>query len=241
VATDFDAYADAYYGFWQRLVPGDRMDALLAPLGAAAGVDARKIFRDVFHEHAHALTRPEDYINHSMYFEAKTFLHGLLVVDDKLSMAHSLETRVPFLDNDLVDFAMRLPVSLKLENLQNVVRMNENEPGKLRHYFQRTKDGKLVLRQAMARYVPEVVSEREKQGFSGPDASWFRGESIDYVRDLLLSPNARVYDLLDRKTATGLIEDHLEGRENRRLLIWSMLCLENWLGIFAGDGWEALA
>ena len=53
--------------------------------------------------------RPEDYINHSLYLEAKTFLHGLLVVEDKLSMAHSLETRLPFLDNDLVDFAQRSP------------------------------------------------------------------------------------------------------------------------------------
>lgn len=51
---------------------------------------------------------PEEYINHSLYFEAKTFLHGLLVVEDKLSMAHSLETRVPFLDNDLVDFAQKI-------------------------------------------------------------------------------------------------------------------------------------
>ena len=63
----------------------------------------------MFHDHAAALTRPEDYVNHSLYFEAKTFLNGLLVVEDKLSMAHGLETRVPFLDNDLVDFAMRLP------------------------------------------------------------------------------------------------------------------------------------
>jgi hypothetical protein len=56
-----------------------------------------------------------DYVNHSFYFEARTFLHGLLVVEDKLSMAHSLETRVPFLDNDLVDFAMQIPVNLKLK------------------------------------------------------------------------------------------------------------------------------
>ena len=57
------------------------------------------------------------------------FLHGLFVVEDKLSMAHSLESRVPFMDNDLVDFAMRVPVSLKLRDLTEVVRLNENEPG----------------------------------------------------------------------------------------------------------------
>jgi asparagine synthase (glutamine-hydrolysing) len=168
-------------------------------------------------------------------------LHGLLTVDDKLSMAHSLETRVPFLDNDLVDFAMKLPASMKLGNLQDVVQVNENDPGKLHKYFARTKDGKLLLRKAMARHVPDEVSAREKQGFSGPDASWFRGESIDYVRDLLMSPRARIYDVLDRKTVMALVNDHLEGRENRRLLIWSLLCIENWLDIFAHRTWEGLA
>ena len=93
----------------------------------------------------------------------------------------------------------------------------------------------------MARHVPTDISERQKQGFSGPDASWFRGESIDYVRDLLMSPRARIYDVLDRKTVTKLVNDHLEGRENRRLLIWSLLCVENWLDIFAHGRWEGLA
>ena len=90
----------------------------------------RDIFRDVFGDKSFKLNRPEDYINHSLYFEAKTFLHGLLLVDDKLSMAHSLETRVPFLDNDLVDFAMKTPVKYKLGNIKNVIKMDENEPGK---------------------------------------------------------------------------------------------------------------
>jgi len=62
--------------------------------------------------------KPEDYINSSLYFEAKTFLHGLLVVEDKLAMAHSLEVRLPFLDNDLVDFAMKVPIKLKLKKLK---------------------------------------------------------------------------------------------------------------------------
>ena len=80
-----------------------------------------EIFRDVFNDHASRLTRPEDYVNHSLYFEAKTFLNGLLIVDDKLAMAHGLESRVPFLDNDLVDFAMRLPARMKLGNLTEII------------------------------------------------------------------------------------------------------------------------
>jgi asparagine synthase (glutamine-hydrolysing) len=165
-----------------------------------------------------------------MYFEAKTFLHGLLVVEDKMSMAHGLETRVPFLDNDLVDFAMKTPARLKLGNLTDVVQLNENEPGdKTRRYFERTRDGKLLLRRAMQRYIPPSITEREKQGFSAPDASWFKGESIEYVKRTICQPRARIYDYMDRSTVVGLIGEHLEGRQNRRLLIWSLLNFENWL------------
>lgn len=230
VNDDFEHYVEKYYGFWQRLIPNNDIKRVFSPIaGDVSHVCTRDIFGDVFQKHAASLTRPEDYINHSLYFEAKTFLHGLLVVEDKLSMAHSLETRVPFLDNDLVDFAMKIPARMKLGNLGDVVRLNENEPGsKTEKYFQKTKDGKLVLRKVMERHIPSVITEREKQGFSAPDASWFKGESIDYVRRKLYKGNARIYDYLDRGSVQALVNDHLEGRENRRLLIWSLLNLEKW-------------
>ena len=69
-------------------------------------------------------------------------------------------------------------------------------------------------------------------GFSAPDASWFRGESIEFVREKLLSSRALIYDYMDRKKVQGLVLDHLEGRVNRRLLIWSLLNFEYWLSIF---------
>jgi len=234
VNDDFEHYADKYYGFWQRLLPNGSADTVFAPIrNKIDHVSTRDIFRNVFHQHAASLTRPEDYINHSLYFEAKTFLHGLLVVEDKLSMAHSLETRVPFLDNDLVDFAMKIPSRLKLGNLAEVTRLNENEPGpKTKKYFNKTKDGKLILRKVMERYIPQVITEKEKQGFSAPDASWFKGESIDYVRRALYDDKARIYDFLDRKSVQALVDDHLEGRENRRLLIWSLLNVEKWCETF---------
>lgn len=230
VNDDFEQYVDKYFGFWQRLIPGTAMPAIFKPVWSEVShVSTRDIFRGVFQSHAHELVRPEDYINHSLYFEAKTFLHGLLVVEDKLSMAHSLETRVPFLDNDLVDFAMRVPVALKLGSLNEVVRLNENEPGsKSEKYFQRTKDGKLLLRTMMDRYVPASITQAEKQGFSAPDASWFKGESIDYVRRTLYKGQPRIWEFLDRGAVLSLVDEHLEGKENRRLLIWSLLNLENW-------------
>jgi len=235
VNNDFEHYIDQYYLFWQRLVDNRHLKQMFAPIWKdVEHVWTRDIFRDVFRHHDDALATPEDYINHSLYFEAKTFLHGLLIVEDKLSMAHSLESRVPFLDNDLVDFAMRCPVHLKLNNLADVVRINENEPGKQGKYFQKTKDGKQILRDVMKRYIPEDVTRAEKQGFSAPDASWFKGDSIEFVKRNLLNSNALIYDFLDRGAIGSLIKDHLDGRLNRRLLIWSLLNVEQYLrGVFS--------
>ncbi len=236
VNDDFEHYVDKYYAFWQRMLPSESAERMFRPIASEVdAVNTRDIFRDAFASHAPELTKPEDYINHSLYLEAKTFLHGLLLVEDKLSMAHSLETRIPFLDNDMVDFAQRTPVGLKLGNMGEVVRLNENEPGpKTQRFFERTRDGKLVLRKAMQRYIPESITAGEKQGFSGPDASWFRGESIDYIRGRLMNGDAAIYDYLDRDTVRGLVGDHLEGRENRRLLIWSLLSVEQWCETFVG-------
>jgi asparagine synthase (glutamine-hydrolysing) len=234
VNDDFEHYVDKYYSYWQRLLPNATIRRLFRPIwGDVETVWTRDIFRDVFARHADQLTRPEDYINHSLYLEAKTFMHGLLVVEDKLSMAHGLETRVPFLDDDLVDFAMKVPVGLKLGNLGEVVRMNENEPGQKRsRYFEKTRDGKLLLRSAVQRYVPERISSGEKKGFSAPDASWFRGESIDYVRRTLLEGSPRILSFFDRDVVREMVLDHIEGRQNRRLLIWSLLSLEHWCETF---------
>jgi len=229
INDDFEHYIDKYYHFWNRLLPNAELRSVLAPVWHdVQHVSTRDIFRGVFSQHANRLRTPEEYVNHSLYFEAKTFLHGLLMVEDKLSMAHGLETRLPFLDNDLVDFAMRLPVHLKLGNLGEVVRLNENEPGaKTARYFEQTKDGKLALRKVLSRYVPEEVAYRQKQGFSAPDASWFRGESIDYVRSIIDNNNSRIFGVLDPKPVRRLVGQHMTGVENRRLLIWSLVSLEN--------------
>ena len=231
VNQDFEHYIDQYYVFWHRLIPNTVLSKVFAPIWSdVKHVWTRDIFRDVFLTHDNELDRPEDYINHSLYFEAKTFLHGLFVVEDKLSMAHGLEARVPFMDNDLVDFAMQCPVNLKLNNLAEVVRINENEPGgKAVMDDEKTRDGKQILRDVMARHIPPSVTQAEKQGFSSPDASWFKGESIDFVRRKLLGGHSRLYDLLDRETVASLVNEHLEGRQNRRLLIWSLLNVEQWL------------
>jgi asparagine synthase (glutamine-hydrolysing) len=231
VNQDFEHYIDQYYVFWQRLIPNSILSKVFAPIwGDVKDVWTRDIFRNVFLTHDNELDRPEDYINHSLYFEAKTFLHGLFVVEDKLSMAHSLETRVPFMDNDLVDFAMQCPVNLKLNNLAEVIRLNENEPGnKGGRYFQKTNDGKQILRDVMSRYIPGEITKAEKQGFSSPDGSWFKGDSIDFVRRKLIQGSPKIFNFLDEQAILRLVNQHMGGVENRRLLIWSLLNVEQWM------------
>jgi asparagine synthase (glutamine-hydrolysing) len=230
VNDNFDQYIEKYYKFWQRLIPNRIIKQAFKPIwDSVSHVSTQDIFRSVFSKHSENLNTPEDYVNHSLYFEARTFLHGLFVVEDKISMAHSLETRVPFLDNDLVDLAMKIPVGMKLGNLAEVARLNENEPGpKTAKYFSKNRDGKLILRKVMERYIPKEITEAKKQGFSAPDASWFKGESLDYVRSKLFRSRAHIYDYLDRETIQSLINEHLEGKKNRRLLIWSLLNVEHW-------------
>ncbi len=233
--ADFDAYADQYYAFWQRMLTDEERQALFRPIwGDVADVSTRDIFRDVFRDTHRCGTR-EANINQSLYFEAKTFLHGILVVEDKLSMAHGLETRVPFLDNDLVDFAMRCPVRFKLRNSGADFRVDENLPGdKQAVHFARTSDGKIILRDVMARHIPDAAAKAPKQGFSAPDASWFKGESIDFVRRRLYDRDSPLFDYLDADRVRALVDDHLSGRMNRRLLIWSFLNMDHYLEQLGG-------
>jgi len=232
--VDFNEYIDKYYHFWQRLIPNKEIHKVFEPIWEdAKDVWTRDIFADVFKKHSNRLTSPEDYVNHSLYFEAKTFLHGLLVVEDKLSMAHSLETRVPFLDNDLVDFAQQIPVNLKLSNLQNIIRINENEAGNKQHkYFQKSNDGKNILRKMANKHIPKKITTLTKQGFSSPDASWFKGESIEFVKDKLLNKDANIYKYMDIDAVQSSVNEHLNGKQNRRLFIWSLLNFEEWSNIY---------
>jgi len=228
--SSFNEYVDSFYLFWQRLIPNQTIKQVFNPIwDHVKHVWTRDIFYDVFNGHPNELRQPEDYINHSLYFEAKTFLHGLLIVEDKLSMAHGLECRVPFLDNDLVDFATQIPVRYKLGNLIDGFRLNENEPGpKVKKYYDKTQDGKLILRQVMEQFVGKKAARAVKQGFSGPDSSWFKDDASDVVRDTLLTSKSPIYTFFDKTAVQKLIREHLTGKVNRRLLIWSLLSFDLW-------------
>lgn len=238
VNLDFDHYVEKYYKYWLRLIP-DRFKPEFYQPGIYPQIwdyQTKDVFKSVLKDNYIEIITPQQYVNYSLYLEIKTFLHGLLVVEDRLSMANSLETRVPFLDNDLVEFGMKMPVKYKLKNLTEIIKINENEPGpKTRRYFGKTNDGKIILRKVLRRYVPKHYTDGIKQGFSAPDAGWFKGESARYIKELLFDRKARIYEYIQPKMAQQLMNEHFNGKQNRRLLIWSLLNFEWWLRIFTED------
>jgi len=233
-----DEFFENYYSYWQRLVPdGDKSKLFQESVTRNIDVNSPKeIFKNVFAANDKLnYDSPEQHIQNSLYFEIKTFLNGLLIVGDKLSMAHSLEERYPFLDNNLVDVAQRIPVRHKLNNLdKEILKINENALKDKKKTLSYTlhADGKNVLRKAMADFVPEKILNRKKQGFSAPDESWYRGENANYVKELLLNKNAVSFEFIDRKYVEKIIDEHMNNKINNRLLLWSFMNFEWWCRIF---------
>ncbi len=229
-SMDREHFFKEYYAFWQRLVPDDEKRDLFQDgvYDAVKDHHPYEIFRRVFtFNESLKYDDPEDHIANSMYFEIKTFLHGLFIISDKLAMANSLEGRFPFMDNDLVDFSMRIPVNYKLKNLKEIKRINENEVRRNIKYFRKYDDGKNVLRAAMRELLPENITKKKKQGFSAPDESWYRDENFEYVKQLLLASKTKMEKYINRKYVEKIINEHASGI-NHRLLIWSFISFEEW-------------
>jgi asparagine synthase (glutamine-hydrolysing) len=228
-------FFNSYYDFWQRLVPDNEKKSLFTTnVYSQIDVDQpRSIFERVFTFNDKLnYTTPEEHINNSLYFEIKTFLPGLLLVGDKLSMANSLEERFPFMDNDLVNFAQTIPVKYKLGNLEKMMRIDENEIGKKNKIYQEFDDGKNILRKAMASFMPEKIIQRKKQGFSAPDESWYRGENADYIKELLLNKKTVSADFINPDYVRKIVHQHTDQHINHRLLIWSLMNFEWWCRLF---------
>lgn len=230
-SLDQKEFFENYYGFWQRLVTDEQKYKLFHPQ-ISKNFDMnlpRQVFEKVFLFNSKLkYNTPEEHIQNSLYFESKTFLPGLLLVGDKLAMANGLEERFPFLDNDLVEFAQKIPIRFKLANLEAMKKLDENIAGNKRVLYGDYYDGKNVLRQAMKDILPEKIINRKKQGFSSPDESWYRGENAAYVKELLLGKNIACHEFIEPAFIQNIIHEHCDKRINHRLLIWSLLCFE-WL------------
>lgn len=148
-------------------------------------------------------------------------------------MANGLEERFPFLDNDLVAWAQKVPVKHKLGNLtEEIKKIDENTERKKKAYYRQYDDGKNVLRQAMKEHIPKKIIDRKKQGFSAPDESWYRGENAAYIKELLLNKKTVSADFINQDYINTVVDEHINDHVNHRLLIWSFMNFEWWCRIF---------
>jgi len=131
----------------------------------------------------------------------------LLVKVDRMTMAHALEARSPFLDREMVEYAAALPDRFKLSGRRT----------------------KAILRDAFPDLLPPEIERRGKMGFGVPVGSWFRGGLRDYMRDTLLAPAARYREMLSGSFVEGLVQRHLTGEANLGQQLWSLICFERWL------------
>ena len=152
-----------------------------------------------------------DFMTQVMIVDLLSYLPGdILTKVDRMSMAVSLEARVPLLDHHVVEFAMSLPAALKL----------------------RGGVGKWVLREAIADRVPSEVFQRPKQGFDVPLRHWFRRE-LAYRLDQLLESHASLYRYASPEAVGRIVREHRMGRRDHARMIWRLLVLERWMGFHA--------
>jgi asparagine synthase (glutamine-hydrolysing) len=150
---------------------------------------------------------PFDSLSRQQYVDVKTYLaDNILTKVDRMSMAVSVETRVPLLDHRVVEFALNLPSSLKLRG-------------------QKTK---IALRKVANRRVPEEIINKPKQGFSIPLKHWLRGPLKPLMTDLLSEETVRARGYFEPQIIDSWMQEHLAGRVNHSHRLWALMLLELW-------------
>jgi asparagine synthase (glutamine-hydrolysing) len=154
-----------------------------------------------------------------LYADMKTYLVELLMKQDQMSMATSIESRVPFLDHKLVEFASTVPETWKLSGFTT----------------------KRVLREAMKGVLPESILTRPKMGFPVPFAAWTRNGWNAPLREVLLDSRTRERGIVDPAAVDRLLQDHAAGRTDGWDRLWMLLNLELWFRTFVdGDGIQTM-
>ena len=167
--------------------------------------DADAIISDVLAE-----CPSRDWRDRVLYVDAKTYLAGLLALEDKVSMAHSLETRVPLLDNELVDFMLDVPYEALWQ----------------------ADTGKVLFRESVRPWVPTEIASKPKMGFGPPDASWYRGPLRPWVDRLLADERIRNLGVVRPEKVRAILEDHFSGARDATYEIWSLLNFVAWCDEF---------
>jgi asparagine synthase (glutamine-hydrolysing) len=160
--------------------------------------------------HALEQTDARTLLDQLLYVDTKTYLHELLMKQDQMSMAESIESRVPFLDHELVQFASRLPQRLKLRGLTT----------------------KYVLRQAMKDRLPAEILSRKKMGFPVPIGAWFGGAYRPLLDEYVLGARAMARGWFNPTELTAMVHAHVSGEQNHAQRLWALVNFELWQRIF---------
>jgi asparagine synthase (glutamine-hydrolysing) len=190
---------------WRMIFDADARAKLLAPISDIPGVkaDAIDLYRRAFSQ-----TNAKDPLNRMLYVDTRLYLpNDMLVKVDRMTMAHGLEAREPFLDYRLVEYAASLPSKLKLRNFGHK---------------------KYLLKASMEKKLPRSVIRRKKEGFNVPNARWIRKDLKSVVNETLSSRRIRQIGILDSKVVNGLLKEHLEKQADHSHHIWCLLTLVLW-------------
>ena len=190
------------------ILPGDTIDGLFQDgiMPADAGDKILDCWEDL-----NGLMEDTDELGGFQYIEARSTLPDeLLMYADKLSMAHSLELRVPYLDKEIVQFAERLPAQFKV----------------------RGRSQKWLHRQVCQSYLPDSFIKRKKRGFAGNVVDdWFRGAMDSKMADTFLNGQSHMYRYLSPKAVQALFKDHSSGRNDNHKVLFSLIVFEEWLRV----------
>ncbi len=197
-----------YFGFVSKINPkykhslfGDRQN------GRAPAFEAvEQQYLDLFNA-----GRAQDPLNKVFYSDMKTYLpEDILACTDRLSMHHSLEVRVPFLDYKLVEYCATIPPEMKIKWLKK----------------------KYLLKKGVSGLLPKPVLEHKKQGFVGPMTKWLQTDLKGLTRDMLSERNLGQHGLFDKKTVDRILDDHYSGREINDTTIWSLMMFQSWFNLY---------
>lgn len=155
----------------------------------------------------------DELLDRILYADMKTYLLELLMKQDQMSMSASLESRVPFLDHELVEFVCSLPVEYKLKGFET----------------------KRILRHSLGSTIPREVVTRSKKGFPTPIKEWFRSDFSGTIRELLQSEHTLLHEYVQPSYINGILDRHTSGEWNLQEQIWTLGNVELWLRI-AIDG-----
>ncbi len=165
---------------------------------------------DFIHRHSQCVEGLDD-VTRTGYIDVKTYLvDNILVKVDRMSMATSLEARVPYLDHRVVEFVFTLPPDLKMRGFST----------------------KVLLKKTFWDHLPREVQKRDKQGFSIPIKNWIRNELKPMMLDLLNESRIKQQGFFDSRYVSELVDEHLRGVENHSHKLWALMVFEQWFELY---------